>query len=133
MARRLFGIWILNEQAKLASLFPRAKGVSRVEIGRRYKASPFWVGFKKLKAVEFEANMIAAHLDKVKSFVATASGNLEATAQSQLKGAAAKFEAAASLARIRSIGVLRQCRQSPRFGKLRPVLVSSSPRSRREY
>lgn len=91
-------LWDLdpNEQAKLASMFPRAKGVTRVEIGRRYKASPFWVGFKKLKAPDFETTTIAKHVDKLKSWAATASENLEAAAQSQLRTAAIKFGAALS-------------------------------------
>jgi hypothetical protein len=49
--------WELDatEQAELSGMFPRASGITHVNIGRDYKASTRWVGFVGLKYVSLSA------------------------------------------------------------------------------
>jgi hypothetical protein len=60
-------LWELGaqEQVELAAMFPRAAGVSRVDIGRQYKAATKTVGFQGLKPLTFSASEVAARLRKI--------------------------------------------------------------------
>jgi hypothetical protein len=46
-------------------MFPRASGVSQVDVGRDYKASPRWVGFVDLKPLAFSSNDIEARVKTI--------------------------------------------------------------------
>ena len=91
-------IWKLEpaEQDELASLFPRAKGVTEVSIGRRYNAPTRWVGFQKLKPVKFDHGATGAKFQKVKSALQAAAEKLELGPKSQLETAITNAEAAVS-------------------------------------
>lgn len=54
--------WELDrkEQAELMNIFPRSAGVTRVEIGRQYKAGTWHVTFPGLEQIAFSANEVAA-------------------------------------------------------------------------
>ena len=54
-------VWELSdsEQAELATGFPRAAGVTHVQIGRRYKANLMWVDFVDLKPIAFNPAEVA--------------------------------------------------------------------------
>ena len=54
-----------QEQAALGAMFPRAAGVTHVDIGRRYKAATKTVGFQGLKPVAFSASEVATRLRKI--------------------------------------------------------------------
>jgi predicted ATPase len=53
------------EQVELAAMFPRAAGITHVEIGRAYKAPTRWVNFVELKAVTFSGVEVAGRLRKI--------------------------------------------------------------------
>src|SRR5208282_4039388 len=66
-----------HEQAELVKLFPRAVGVTHVDIGRRYKAEKRWVGFKDLKPIHFVASEIATRVRKIHPVIEAAADKLE--------------------------------------------------------
>src|SRR5258708_21000922 len=54
-----------DEQSKLASIFPRAKGVTHAIIRRYYKAAQLSVEFVDLKPVEFSLDQVTTRLTKL--------------------------------------------------------------------
>jgi energy-coupling factor transporter ATP-binding protein EcfA2 len=90
--------WQLNakEQAELLALFPRATGVTHVEIGRNYKAVRT-VGFVDLKPIAFSADEVMARLRKVRPVAEVEIEKLEAASQVQPKGALDQITTALSV------------------------------------
>jgi len=82
-------VWELDqkEQAELAAMFPRAAGVSHVEIGRYYKATSRWVQFIDLKPISFSIEEVDVRIRKVGPLVELEADKLEATPQAQTKAA----------------------------------------------
>ena len=91
-------VWELDaaEQAKLVTLFPRAKGVARVGIGRAYKAGNRWVAFPDLGPLQFDHSNAVAKFQKLKAALVAASEKLESGPKSQLETAIAKAESVVS-------------------------------------
>jgi hypothetical protein len=91
-------IWELDprEQLELAELFPRAKGLSRVEIGRYYQAGTRWVGFPDIKPVQFNHSEVVTKFNKLKSEVAKVAEKMEAGPKATLEKAIAVAEPAIS-------------------------------------
>jgi len=91
-------VWELDaaEQARLAGLFPRAKSVTQVSIGRAYKAGNRWVGFVGLREIKFDHPDVLAQFQKLKAALVSASEKLEAGPKSQLDAAIATAESAVS-------------------------------------
>lgn len=87
-------VWQLDteEQTGLAALFPRAKGASKVSIGRSYKAATRWVGFSPLPPVPFDHADVLAKFRKLKAALITAGEKLEPGPKSQLEKAIATAE-----------------------------------------
>jgi energy-coupling factor transporter ATP-binding protein EcfA2 len=87
--------WELDptEQTELSAMFPRAAGVTQVNIGRRYRATSHWVEFVELKSITFSADEIAARLRKIRPVVEVEADKLEETPQGQLKTALEALEA----------------------------------------
>jgi energy-coupling factor transporter ATP-binding protein EcfA2 len=85
--------WELDtiEQAELVKLFPRATGVTHVDIGRRYKADRTWVGFPGLKPISFVLTEIAARVQKIKPVAEAAVEKLEDAAKQQANDAIKTF------------------------------------------
>ena len=82
-----------SEQAELLKLFPRAVGVTHVEIGRKYKAVKRWVGFEGLKPISFAISEVAARVRKIQPVIEAAAENLEEAAKQQAMAAVRKFTA----------------------------------------
>lgn len=87
-------IWELDtkEQAELTAIFPRAAGVTQVEIGRNYKAVRT-VGFQDLKPIAFSASEVAARIRKIQPVAEVEIEKLEAAVQAPAKAALAQFAA----------------------------------------
>jgi hypothetical protein len=82
-------VWQLSaqEQAELAAMFPRAAGISQVDIGRRYKAAKKTVVFEGLKPITFSATEVAARLRKITPVVEVEIEKLDAAVQAAPKDA----------------------------------------------
>jgi predicted ATPase len=80
--------WELNakEQSDLVAMFPRAVGVTHLEIGRSYKAVRT-VEFVGLKRVAFSADEVAAKLGKIQPVSEAEIEKLEETQQASAKAA----------------------------------------------
>lgn len=91
-------VWELDaaEQSKLRELFPRARGVIRVGIGRAYKAANRWVGFQGLSPLKFDRADVLAKFQRIKAALAAASAKLEPGPKSQLDTSVAAAETAIS-------------------------------------
>ena len=78
-------IWELGaeEQAELATMFPRAAGVTHVEISRRYKAPTRWVAFQDLNPLSFALLEIAARVRKIQPVLEVAADKLDDTPKQQ--------------------------------------------------
>ena len=87
-------IWELDakEQAELTAIFPRAAGVTQVEIGRNYKAVRT-VGFQDLKPIAFSASEVAARIRKIQPVAEVEIEKLEVAVQAPAKAALAQFAA----------------------------------------
>jgi AAA ATPase domain len=87
-------VWELDaaEHTKLAEIFPRAKGLTKVNIGRAYKAGSRWVSFQGLLPVSFDHADVVAKFQQLKVALATVGEKLEATPKSQLEAAVAAAE-----------------------------------------
>lgn len=72
-------LWELDatEQAELAKIFPRAAGVTHVQIERRYKAERRWVAFPDLKDIHFAISEVATRVRKIQPAIEAAAGTLE--------------------------------------------------------
>lgn len=79
------------EQAELARMFPRAAGVTHINIGRRYKAPKRWVGFQNLSAIDFTPADVAARVRKIQPVIEAAAEKLEDAPKQQALDAAKKF------------------------------------------
>ena len=111
--------WRLDsaEQKDLAEIFPRAKNVTEVRIGRYYAARRY-VSFEKLPPLSFDAKGVAAKVKKIKPHVVAAAGRLPDSEKAKaLEQAAAAFETAMSSeqlatkwgpAAVKALAVLRQ-------------------------
>lgn len=82
-------IWELtaDEQAALIAMFPRAAGVTHVNIGRRYKAATKTVGFEELKPLTFSADEVASRLRKLTPVAEVEIEKLDAPAQTVAQAA----------------------------------------------
>lgn len=80
-----------NEQAELVKLFPRAVGVTQVDIGRCYKAEKRWADFQDLKPIHFVASEIAARVRKIQPVIEAAADKLEEAPKQQATEAVKKF------------------------------------------
>lgn len=89
-------IWELDaaEQAHLTGLFPRAKDVVQVEVGRAYKAGNRWIGFPGIKPVLFDQDEVLAKFRLLKTALGTAIEKLDDTPKAQLKAAITNAETA---------------------------------------
>jgi len=58
-----------DEQAELASIFPRAKGVTKVNINRSYKAKTNQVGFENLPALSVKSDEVGTCVKKIQQSV----------------------------------------------------------------
>jgi hypothetical protein len=76
-----------DEQAELATKFPRANGVTHVKIGRYYKAGARSVAFEGLKPIAFSSRDVAARLRKITPMFEAAAEKLEEAPQQQAKAA----------------------------------------------
>ena len=87
--------WELDpaEQEELASVFPRANGITHVTIGRNYKAPTRWVGFVDLKPIVFAPTEVAARIREIRPFIEAAADILEDAPKQLVKAATAKFAA----------------------------------------
>ena len=85
--------WELSdpEQKELATIFPRAAGVTHVRIGRRYKVASRWVGFVDLKPIAFSASDVAARVGKILPVLDAHAEKLDAAPQQEAKTAIDKF------------------------------------------
>ncbi len=83
-----------HEQGELVAMFPRAAGVTQVEISRKYKAAVKTVGFEGLKPIAFSANEIAARVRKIQPIAEIEIEKLEGTVQPPAKAALAQFASA---------------------------------------
>ena len=79
-----------EDQHELINILPRAKGVTKVEIGRQYGKTR-WINFKDLPGWEFDEKNIREFIRKIVPGVKAAAAKLEGEAQSQLEGAAEQF------------------------------------------
>lgn len=86
--------WELDakEQAELTAIFPRAAGVTLVEIGRNYKAVRT-VGFQYLKPIAFSASEVAARIRKIQPVAEVEIEKLDAAVQAPAKTALTQFAA----------------------------------------
>jgi predicted ATPase len=86
-------VWELDssEQAKLASIWPRAQGIEEVEIGRCYSANSRWVGIDTA-ASSFDIAEVVNLARKIVPAVIAKGANLEDGAKASLEAAAAAFE-----------------------------------------
>jgi hypothetical protein len=91
-------LWELDaaEQGKLASVFPRAKGVTQVAVGRSYKAGNRWVGLQGLNDLRFNHSANVTKFHKLKSTLAIVAEKLEAGPKSNLDAAITNAETALS-------------------------------------
>ena len=95
--------WELDakEQAELAAMFPRASGVTHVEIGRTYKATSKTAAFVGLKALTFSADEVAGRFHKIRPVAQIEIEKLEAAAQAPVNAALESLAAAlAATARV---------------------------------
>jgi hypothetical protein len=80
-------LWELSapEQTQLAAMFPRAAGVSHVDIERRYKGGRRTVGFNDLKPLVFSASEVTARWRKITPVAEVEIEKLDAVAQAAPK------------------------------------------------
>ena len=88
-------VWSLTpaEQAELAALFPRAKGVTRVVISRSYDGSRY-VSFEELPDVVYDAKGVASQLRKIRAGVEAGADALDEVQRAAALDAFAEFERA---------------------------------------
>lgn len=88
-------IWILDadEQVELAKVWPRAKKVTRIEVGRYYGKNR-WVSFIDIATQEFDESDIKKKIRKIIPAVKSKASKLENGLKVQLEKAADVFEAA---------------------------------------
>ena len=79
-----------SERAELTAMFPRAAGVTRVQIGRRYKVS-VWVRFVDLKPIAFNAADVETRFRKLRPVLEAHAEKLEAGPQAEAKAAISKL------------------------------------------
>jgi hypothetical protein len=84
----VYTTWELGpaEQAELASMFPRATGVTHVEIGRNYKATR-WVKFLELPPIEFSADQVASRVQRIAPIATAAAEKLDESQKTALNAA----------------------------------------------
>lgn len=80
-----------DEQTELTAIFPRAAGVTQVEIGRNYKGVRA-VGFQDLKPIVFSASEVAARIRKIQSVAEVEIEKLDAAVQAPAKAALTTME-----------------------------------------
>lgn len=87
-------VWALDEheQAKLTSIFPRAKGVTHVSVGRSYKAGNRWVEFQEIDDLQFDHRTIMKKFRKLKAAVKNVAEKLEAESKTPLETAVTDAE-----------------------------------------
>lgn len=82
-----------DEQAELVEMFPRATGVTHIEISRCYKAPMRWVGFQDLKPLSFALPEIAARVRKIQPVLEVAADKLDDAPKQQAHVAIKQFAA----------------------------------------
>lgn len=85
-----------SEQDELAKLFPRAAGVTHIDIGRAYKAGTRRVNFVGLKPLAFSSDDVAGRLRKIVPVVEAAIDGLEDALKAQAATALDAFKATLS-------------------------------------
>lgn len=85
-----------DEQSRLTTIFPRAKGLTQITIGRHYKAASRWVGFPHLTPIDFDIKNITSRVRKIKPVILAAAEKLEDGPRKQLEDAVTKFESTLS-------------------------------------
>jgi energy-coupling factor transporter ATP-binding protein EcfA2 len=85
--------WKLSdgERVELAKLFPRAKDVTDVEIGRYYKAAPRYVSFRNLPDVAVDQETIAQAVKKIHQSVSASVGKQKPANADKITEALDKF------------------------------------------
>jgi len=111
------------EQAHLKSLFPRANGLSRVEISRRYKAPLRYVSFVGLQPLAFLPLDISSKFRKIKPVAEAKIEKLEAAAQAA--PSAALLGLASAIAKTQDPTAWATT-ASPAFAAFRKVLAAAS-------
>jgi predicted ATPase len=74
-----------EEQSKLAAVFPRAKGVTHIAVGRFYKAQPLSIEFLDLKAIEFSLDEVTSQIGKIAAALHAVADKLEEPGRQQLR------------------------------------------------
>jgi predicted ATP-dependent endonuclease of OLD family len=89
-------VWQLDaeEQKKLATVFPRSKGVAEVLIGRRYNAEKHRIEFRNLSPVPFDHAAVTNTFRTINGAAQSASQKLEAGPKGQLETALRNAESA---------------------------------------
>lgn len=87
--------WELDdaEREKLTEIYPRAAGISCVNIGRRYKGGLSWVRFQDLPPISFTATEISGRVRKIQPAIEAAATALDESLKQQALTAAKKFTA----------------------------------------
>lgn len=80
-----------NEQSELTKIFPRASGVTHVNIGRTYKGPTRSVSFTNLKPIAFSASDVATLVRKIQPNIEAAAEKLEDAQKALAKAAIVKF------------------------------------------
>ena len=116
--------WELDgkEQAILAKMFPRATGVTKVTIGRHYKATSRWVGFVNLKPLDVNHAGLTKQLESFRGAVSRTAESLESGPKGQLNAAFSKVEQAVSPQWDVAAWAAAARPPWPRFGDRRPAL-----------
>ena len=85
--------WELNakEQAELVNMFPRAAGVTHLEIGRQYKAPNRQVVFSGLRQLALSADDVAAKFSKIQPVAEAEIGKRDPAVQPPAKEALAQL------------------------------------------
>jgi predicted ATPase len=80
-----------DEQAQLVKMFPRAKGVTRVNIGRWYKGNERWADFLDLPSIDFSLKEVSARIRKLTPVILAAAEKLEEPVKERVQAAADKL------------------------------------------
>lgn len=90
--------WLLSdsEKQKLTAIFPRAEGVSSIEVGRRYSGNSRWVIFDNLSSLELDDKVIKSKLRKVVAALKKISEEGEEPHASAISTASSNFESSVS-------------------------------------
>ena len=116
--------WALDkqEQHELATMFPRASGVSEVDVGRNYKADLLWVGFVDLKPLAFSKSDIDARVQTMVPIVESTADQLEVDPKAKVVSALNQLKIALATS---TDGPTWAARAAPGLATFRTVLSTS--------